>query len=192
MAKPIPKPSDPIRDRRHIRIIKDRLVASKKYRELLYFVVSINSGLRVNDVLGLQVDDFWEYGQPRKRFSLHTQKTGSLIITQINDAIHEAMALYQPLAPLYDSDALLFSITRRTATRWVKQWCIDAGIDQGNYSAHSLRKTFAYHLWASKGKDFEALVIVSKALGHLSTGVTLDYLGIRREQIAQAQLSLNL
>jgi integrase len=102
------------------------------------------------------------------------------------------MMFYQSFSTLADSDAILFPITRRTATRWVKRWCLSAGIDQGNYSAHSLRKTFAYHLWVSKGKDFEALVVVSKALGHHSTGVTLDYLGIRREQIAQAQLSLNL
>ena len=57
-----------------------------------------------------------------------------------------------------------------------KRWCHDVGLDEGNYSAHSLRKTFAYQLWVEQGKTDEGLIIVSKALGHKNTGTTMDHL----------------
>lgn len=66
------------------------------------------------------------------------------------------------------------------------------GIDQGNYSAHTTRKTCAYQLWAKQGKTLEALMVVSKALGHKSVTQTQDYLGINRETISEWQGELNL
>jgi integrase len=102
------------------------------------------------------------------------------------------MTIAAPALPLYEPEAPLFDVSRQQTTRWVKRWCHDVGIDRGNYSAHSLRKTFAYQLWSQHGRTFEALVVVSKALGHKSIGTTLDYLGIRREQIAEWQSDLNL
>ncbi len=89
-------------------------------------------------------------------------------------------------------DAPLFPMHRRTASRWVKAWCHAVGIDRGTYSAHSLRKTFAYQHWLEQGKTDEALVIVSKALGHKNTGTTMDYLGIRRQRIREWQMELSL
>lgn len=103
-----------------------------------------------------------------------------------------ALTLAAPVVPTYEPDAPQFAVSRQQATRWVKRWCHDVGIDRGNYSAHSLRKIFAYQLWSLRGRTFEALVVVSKALGHKSMGTTLDYLGVRREQIAEWQSNLNL
>jgi integrase len=186
-------PTDPIRDRRHIRAIKSTLKAEKKAVQYLLFTLGINSGLRVGDLLKLHVDDLWKSdGVPRKEFSRRAQKNKALAITQINDAILEAMRFSESSIPTYDLDAPLFDVSRQMVGRWVKQWCHDVGIDRGNYSAHTLRKTFAYQLWTEQGRSFEALVVVSKALGHQSTGTTLDYLGIRREQIAKWQKTLNL
>jgi len=48
------------------------------------------------------------------------------------------------------------------------------------------------HTTSGKNKAFEALAIVSKALGHQNTGTTMDSLGIRRKQIAKWQIKLNL
>lgn len=169
------------------------LKADQKPLEYLFFTVGINSGLRVGDMLTLTIGDLWELeGKPRKEFSMRAQKTGSLAITQINPAIQEAMSFASTQVPLHDLDAPLFPFHRRTASRWVKTWCKAAGIDRGTYSAHSLRKTFAYQHWLEQNKTDEALVIVSKALGHKSTGTTMDYLGIRRQQIREWQMELSL
>lgn len=190
---PVPKPADPIRDRRHITAIKAILKEQRKLKEYLFFTLAINSGLRVSDMLTLTVGDLWTLGgDVRKEFSTRAQKTGSLAITQINNAIKDALLTTKEVFPIHDLDASLFTVSRQMVSRWVKQWCHAAGIDRGSYSAHTLRKTFAYQLWLEQGKTDEALVIVSKALGHQSTGTTMDYLGIRREQIAKWQHKLNL
>jgi integrase len=169
------------------------LKSDEKYLEYLFFTLGINSGLRTGDILSLQVGDLWQLEAiPRKEFSTRAQKTGSLAITQINQAIFEAMAVSENAVKLHDLDAPLFPVSRMTASRWVKRWCKDVGLDTGNYSAHSLRKTFAYQHWLEQGRTNEALVVVSKALGHKSTGTTMDYLGIRRQQIAKWQIELNL
>jgi integrase len=187
------KPTDPIRSIRHIRSIKNMLKAKGKHLQYLYFVVAINSGLRPSDLLELSVDDLWdEDGKSREEFTQHTKKTGAFIVTQINQSIKEAMKFAAPAIQFYDPDASLFPITRHTARNWIKSWCNEVGIEKGNYSAHSTRKTCAFHLWAIQGKTFEALMVVSKALGHQSVSQTQDYLGINREKVADWQGNLNL
>lgn len=186
-------PTDPIRDIRHVRAIKNTLKANKKYKQYLFFTLAINSGLRVSDLLSLKVGDLWNIDEfPCKEFTLRTQKTRTFTPTPINDAIVEAMKFSKDAFPLYDLDAPLFSIDRRTAGRWVKKWCHDVGLDKGIYAAHTLRKTFGYQLWLQNGKSFEALLHVSEALGHRDVSTTLRYLGIRREQISKWQRKLNL
>lgn len=190
---PIPTSADPIRDLRYIRDIKSALKAHDRCLQYLYFTVAINSGLRVGDMLQLRVHDLWTlFGKPRKEFSKRTQKTGAFVITQINPSIQEAMRFAAKVLPLYDPKALLFPVSRQTVSNWLKSWCREAGMDQGHYSAHTTRKTCAYQLWARQGKTFEALMVVSKALGHHSVTQTEDYLGISRETIAEWQGELNL
>lgn len=138
MGKPIPKPADPIRDRRHIKAIKSMLKADEERVKYLFFTVGINSGLRVSDLLDLRVGDLWTpEGEPRREFSTRAQKTGSLAITQINQAVREAMTFAEPDVPTYDPDAILFQVSRQMVSRWVKKWAHQVGIDRGTYSAYS-------------------------------------------------------
>jgi integrase len=193
-----PKPADPIRDIRDIRAIKDYLKSHQLRREYLYFVVAVNSGLRVGDLLTLTVDSLWDTGdKPRKKFVMHTQKTGAFIVSQINRSVVEAMEFAaeqgaKNSVSLFDPDALLFPVTRQTVRNWLKAWCHVAGLDEGNYSAHTTRKTCAYMMWSKHNKTFEALLVVSKALGHKSVGQTQDYLGINRQTIKKWQDDLEL
>jgi len=186
-------PTDPIRDIRAIRNIKNMLKQEGKKVEYLFFVTGINSGLRTSDHRSLTVGSLWDIdGNPQKSFSLRTKKTGKFTPTPINDSIQEAMRFSNDAFPLYDLDAPLFPITRQTASRWVKKWCEVVGLDEGIYASHSLRKTFGLQLWVQNGKSFEALLHVSEALGHKDVTTTLTYLGIRRQDVAKMQKALNL
>jgi len=200
MAKPIATPADPIRDRSKISLIKEMLKGRGKKEQYLLFVIGVNSGLRAGDILQLTYDDLYNKdGSIKKQFAKHTQKNtskkrkhGSRVIVQINKSIQEALRFAHEGLDVTDIlTRRLFLIHSRTLTRWVKRWCHDVGLE-GNYSTHTLRKTFAYHLWDRQGRSDEALVIVSKALGHRHTGTTMDYLGIRRETIEDLQVELNL
>jgi len=186
-------PTDPIRDIRAVRNIKNMLKQANKPIEYLFFVTGVNSGLRTSDHRTLTVGSLWDIDEnPHKRFALRTQKTGKFTLTAINDSITEAMNFAKPALPLYDPDARLFPITRQTAGRWVKGWCKEVGLDDGIYASHSLRKTFCYQLWVKNGKTFEALLNVSEALGHKDVGMTLTYLGVRRKDVEKMQMDLNL
>lgn len=191
--QPIPSPADPIKDRRFIRSIKAILKDDNNYMGYLLFTVGINSGLRVSDLVKLTFSDLWtDEGNPRRKARVKTKKTGAWVEFQINKAIREAMRFYLKENELGGHTERVFPITPRTITRWVKRWCEAVGLLDGNYSAHTLRKTFAYQLWALNGKTHEALTVVQKTLGHKSPGTTLDYLGINREQIEEMQAELNL
>lgn len=197
--QPIPTPADPIKDRRFIRSIKATLKEENDHVGYLLFTVGINSGLRVSDLIRLAFSDLWTDDgrgrgrpRPRRKARLKTKKTGRWIEFQINKAMGEAMNFYLKGHGLRGERERVFSITERTVTRWVKRWCEGVGLEDGNYSAHTLRKTFAYQLWALNGKTHEALTVVQKMLGHKTPGTTLDYLGISREQIQEMQAELNL
>ena len=49
---------EPIRDRKKIAQIKNLLRGEKRYRDLLLFVVGINTALRISDLLQLQIVHF--------------------------------------------------------------------------------------------------------------------------------------
>ena len=58
---------EPIRDRKKIAQIKNQLRGQCRYRDLLLFVVGINTALRISDLLGLQIDHFLDDNQHIKR-----------------------------------------------------------------------------------------------------------------------------
>ncbi|MBI1744473.1 tyrosine-type recombinase/integrase [Candidatus Acetothermia bacterium] len=191
--QPIPNPADPIKDRRFIRSIKALLKEEGNHAEYLLFTLAINSGLRVSDLTKLTVGDLWtSEGKPKKKVRVKTKKTGAWIEFQLNEAIQEALEFYRRNKESREENDPVFPVTRRTVTRWAKRWCEQAGLEGSNFSAHTLRKTYAYQLWALNGKTHEALTVVQKTLGHKSPGTTLDYLGISREQIEEMQAELNL
>ena len=49
---------EPIRDRKKIAQIKNLLRGQRRYRDLLLFVVGINTALRISDLLQFKVDQF--------------------------------------------------------------------------------------------------------------------------------------
>ena len=59
--------TEPIRARKKIAQIKYQLWGQHRYRDLLLFVVGINTGLRISDLLELQVEHFLDDHQHIKR-----------------------------------------------------------------------------------------------------------------------------
>ena len=49
---------EPMRDRKKIAQIKNQLREQRRYRDLLLFVLGINTALRISDLLELQVEHF--------------------------------------------------------------------------------------------------------------------------------------
>jgi len=49
---------EPIRDRKKIAQIKNLLRGQQRYRDLLFFVIGINTALRISDLLQLRLSRF--------------------------------------------------------------------------------------------------------------------------------------
>jgi len=64
------------------------------------------------------------------------------------------------------------------------------GIDTGNASSHTMRKTFGRRVWEQNGRSEAALVLLGEIFNHTSIAVTRRYLGIRQEEIARAYITL--
>lgn len=81
----------PIRDRKKIAQIKSLLRGQRRYRDLLLFVVGVNTALRISDLLTLHIGHFIDEQQrPRQRFTIHEQKRGKRLEVVINQSIQEA------------------------------------------------------------------------------------------------------
>jgi len=68
---------EPIRDRKKIAQIRNLLRGQRCYRDLLLFVVGVNTALRISDLLKLSIGDFAdEQGRIQERFWIREEKRG--------------------------------------------------------------------------------------------------------------------
>ena len=86
---------EPIRDRKKIAQIKNQLRGQRRYRDLLLFVVGINTALRSSDLLQLRIDNFIDdHKRIRHRFWIKEQKRNKRHEVVINQSIREALGEY--------------------------------------------------------------------------------------------------
>lgn len=182
---------EPIRDIGKIQTMKHHLRGNP--RNELLFIFGINSALRVSDLLRLKVGDVVDETQsPRSAVSLRERKTGKTKRFPLNESIKTALAHYLDACPSVELNAPLFPSRKGGALTRKQAWAIlqEAGKKIGlcHIGTHSLRKTFAYHVYR-KTND---LAMVQQLLGHSTSADTLRYIGITQEQLFDAYLGLNL
>lgn len=79
---------EPIRDRKKIAQIKNQLRGQRQFRDLLLFVVGINTALRISDLLTLRVEHLLDDNQQiKRRFLIKEQKRGKRQEVVVNDSI---------------------------------------------------------------------------------------------------------
>ncbi|ADU61505.1 integrase family protein [Pseudodesulfovibrio aespoeensis Aspo-2] len=174
---------EPIRSLDAISAIKTML--GDKPRDLLLFVMATNNGIRCGDLLRLKVGDL-RGKRVDDIITIKESKTGKTNILAVNDSVHHALTRYLASGSLNDGAYLFRSkkgenapLTIQSVNRMVKSWCREAGLD-GNYGAHSLRKTFGYVQRVHFGVGFEVLC---KRFNHASPSVTMRYLGISDTEV---------
>lgn len=179
-------PMEPIRDIEAIERIKANLAA--KPRDLALFTVGINTAFRASDILGVNLGDARRL-RPGEPLPVKEQKTGKRRLVTINQAVYDAL---QPLLALRasaaDADPLFVGrkgryesmrLTVPTLGKLVKRWCSDVGLE-GNYSSHTLRKTWAYQQRRRHGVGVELL---QEAFGHSSGRITLAYACVQSDEL---------
>ncbi len=196
------KEVQPIRDTKKIDAMKAIMKGESNYRDLLLFVLGINTGLRISDILALKWESFITGGgrllKTGDQLNVVEIKTKKIKSFMINRSVAEALKLYHdslanvnPDDPVFSSrktdDGSLQPITRIAAWQMLNRYANMVGLDEG-IGTHTLRKTFGYHLY----KKGVALEYIQKMLNHSSPAITLRYIGITQEQLNDIYVELNL
>lgn len=185
----------PIRDMKQIQAIKNILLAQGSRNHLL-FVLGINCGLRISDILQLRIRDVVnERGKPRSFYELRESKTRKSRRFPFSKNVQRAIDLYlQEIGKKIDTEAYLFksrqghrSITRQRAYQIINNAARAVGI-QEKIGTHTLRKTFGYHAYKS-GVD---IALLQSIFNHSSPSVTLRYIGITQDDMDDVIIKLNL
>ncbi len=182
----------PIRDKKKIEDMK-KILKVNNLRDYCLFVLGINSGLRISDLLNLKISDVVEGKKIKDRISLREQKTGKVKDFPIGATSVKALKEYLDTWDYTYEDYLFKSrkgngaISREQAWRILSSAADSVGINEA-IGTHTLRKTFGY--WAFKsGVD---ITRIQKLLNHSSPGITLAYIGITRDELDDVYLNLNL
>ncbi|MDR1978892.1 MAG: site-specific integrase [Synergistaceae bacterium] len=180
----------PIKDVKKIESMK-LILKNQSIRDLLLFVMGINTALRVSDLLTLTVGDVRDNNGVFRNFvRMKEGKTGKLKEFPLNDAVLKVLREY--VGAGMESDRFLFlsakggALSRVQAYRILNEAAQRAGIDA--VGTHTLRKTFGYHTY----RQTRNLGLVQKLLNHSSSIDTLRYIGIEQEDLDAAYLGLNL
>lgn len=205
--------AEPIKDVNDILKISEYLVKEGRYRDNMLFIVGINFGLRISDLLQLRffmlLDDdlcFRTSFPILEKKTSNTRKVKRNRYITINDAAIDAITMYikamtESGKEIHMDDYLFRSESNRSTSnkplgrsyvdRLLKDIAREVGIST-KVSTHTLRKTFGYHQMVMSGNDPRKLLLLQKIFGHSSAAVTLDYIGITNEEIEEAYLALNL
>ena len=174
---------EPIRTRSKIERVK-QVLKLKKERDFLLFVMGINCGLRISDLLKLKISDV----KNKTHIEITEQKTGKNKRFPITPVIKSVLSNYiknkKPEQWLFASQKGPKAITRIQAYRIIKDASKIAGLDE-HIGTHSLRKSFGYHFY-QQTKD---VALLQNILNHSSPNVTLRYIGINQD-IIDSQLNL--
>ena len=175
---------EPIINMKDIKSIKKLLV--DRPRDRLLFVLGINSGLRVQDLLALKISDV-RTCSIGDRVSIKEKKTGKENVFIMNKEIKTALDEYLRCAKRQDDHYLFksrkgmnYPLTTYAVTMMVQRWCDEINL-KINAGAHTLRKTWCYQQ-RQMGSSWELL---AKRLNHSTPSITRRYLGVQEEEVEE-------
>ncbi|MEK4443973.1 MULTISPECIES: tyrosine-type recombinase/integrase [Niallia] len=181
---------DPIKEIESINAIKE-VLRKQSQRDLLLFVLGINTGIRVSDLLALKVRDVRD-ASGIKEF-LYLRDSDEVKAYYLNSKVHIELEKYLAEHE-FEEDEFLFKsqknnqpITRQQAYRIINKAAKLVGIS-GKIGMHTLRKTFGYHAYR-KGI---AISLLMHVYNHTSRSETLKYIGIEKHEKRLVKVDVNL
>ncbi|PUU89006.1 MAG: integrase family protein [Halanaerobium sp.] len=180
------KKVEPIRDKELIEEVK-RLLLMDNYRNYLLFVLGINTGLRIGDMLRLKVSDV----RNKTHIQIKEQKTQKSKKFFINGALRDALDRY--IKNMADHEYLFQSrngtnkpITRSQAYRVLSSVGKEVGLE--SIGCHSTRKTFGYHHY----QQYKDVAMLQKLFNHSAPSITLDYIGVNQDLMDESMREFEL
>jgi integrase len=151
-------------------------------------------GLRISDILKLKWQDILD----KDGFVLVERKTQKIREIKINPQLKlHIRECYQQIKPrsvdkeiFISQKGSIFSVQRLNVI--FKSIKSRYNLKVGNYSTHSMRKTFGREVFSQSGTNAElSLVKLSQLFNHSSVVVTRRYLGISRDELLETYDTLS-
>ncbi|ANN32571.1 site-specific integrase [Bacillus thuringiensis] len=169
----------PIRDSEQIQQIKEYL-KEKNERNYILFVIGINTGLRISDILKLKVGDL-----NGSHISMREMKTGKQKCIHITAALRRELKWY--IEDMEDYEYIIKSrqgknrpIGRSMAYKILSTTAAKFGLEE--IGTHTLRKTFGYHMYMQT----KNIALLMEIFNHSSERVTLRYIGVNQDAMDKA------
>lgn len=175
----------PLKSKEAIADIKWSLRKWCTERDYVLFVLGINTGLRISDLLKLKTADL----KGKKTVKLQeskTKKARTIYLDGIYDELQDYIASNESewLFPSRKGDKAISSTQAyRQLVKAGEQVDISEGI-----GTHTLRKTFGYWHYQTHGN----LPQLQSILNHSSSDITLRYIGLTEEDERESIISLSL
>lgn len=197
------KQSQPISWEEYQRVL-DCLRADKRWRDLLLWGLAGHTAYRVSDYTTLRWSDLLGTNtlsiQEKKHMWMNKASRKVRIGKSLRALIDECQPhlnpyqvgtwyVFRPASAKVLPGDKMHEGQRPPLTRFGVQYILKTlareykvpGADA--VCAHSLRKTFARHVYEKEGSSHRALSLVQKLLGHSNSDTTLTYIGITDEVI---------
>lgn len=175
----------PIRDLGKVEDIK-RYFIDDSERNYLLFMMGINTGLRISDILKLKVEDVKGH-----HIIIREQKTKKQKWIRITPSLKREINKY--IENLNDHEYLFKSrqgcnkpIGRSMAYKILRRAADEHKIK--NIGTHTLRKTFGYHFY-QQTKD---VAMLQEIFNHSSPDITLRYIGVNQDSMDKAMTKFKI
>jgi len=175
----------PIRDIRKVEAIKHYL-KQKNGRDYVLFMVGINTGFRISDILTLTVGDVKSShieiieGKTKKRKRIKIRKSLRRALDDFVKGKQEYEYLFTGRSRKHISGMKGEPIDSSTAYKFLSEAAHVHGVQ--DIGTHSMRKTFGYHFYL-KTKD---IALLMELFNHSEESITLRYIGIIQDTLDDA------
>ncbi len=182
---------EPIKNKKDIEAIEEYLAKNSKRNQLIW-AIGTNTGLRISDILALNVEDV----RNKQYVEIIEKKTKKYKRFPLNQKLQKLIKEY-----LVERDKT-YSVTleeplfvgkkhcrldRSQVYRFINDVCKKRGLDI-NVGTHSLRKSMGYHHY----KQYKDVALLQKIFNHSSPSITMRYIGIAQEELDQSYLNFEL
>ena len=173
---------EPIKDKKQVEAVEKYLSEHSKRNQLIW-AFGINTGLRVSDILGLNVSDV----EGKSYVEIREKKTGKYKRFPLNHKLKQLIKEYLPerdkTYSILPEEPLFVGkkhcrLDRSQTYRILNKACNAVGV-KVNVGTHTMRKTFGYFFY----QKYHDVALLQKILNHSSPAITLRYIGIAQEEI---------
>jgi integrase len=175
----------PIRDPQKLELMKQHL-KQISFRDYILFMIGINTGFRISDILSLKVGDV-----KGDHIEIIESKTGKHKKVSIRKTLRKELDAF--VRGKHDDEYLFTGRSKKklskikgtpitTSAAYKMLGKVAQKFNLDNIGTHSMRKTFGYHFYKRK-KD---IALLMELFNHSEESITLRYVGILQDTLDEA------